>query len=264
MSQEFDTVVIGGTMFACGFSLTAGNCIVIEREAVPGYEFINSFSPGLENGRGLESEEALALKKELEDTNILHDGRISPGALTTVLFKKIKARKTNFLFWTEVTGIERNEDCFRIKLFNASGNTSISAKNVLDTTSAGFLGSNLHAVKGKYINALLNCRENTEGMLPEEFPGKIIPCRFPSEKVYSLEVDRNISWPDARKQLISEWSRRPASLESWRIAACAFNFSFVLDKGPFEKEPGRVNMPSGAYSNPLEAFEAGINCSKRG
>lgn len=255
MEMKYKTAVIGGTLTALGAALALkDDYIIIEKGAVPGFEFAHAFKAGINWDKTPVTAPGEAFKSEMEKRNILENGRISIAALPPILFNMIKNEGLNFLFWTEIVEISREGGCWKIKLFNASGLNTILAENILDTTSGGVFGKFASSLKMKKINAVLN--GTGEISVPEN--AEIVDCRFPSEKIFSVSLDLKDDWPSARKKLFDAFISGHHCMKQWRIAATAFTFDYSSEKGPFMSDEKWTRLPSTGYDNPLAAFEGGF------
>ena len=254
MEMKYKTAVIGGTMTALGAALALkDDYIIIEKGAVPGFEFAHAFKAGKNWDMTPVAERGASLKAELEKRNILENGRVSIAAIPPVIFNMIKNEKLNFLFWTEIPEITKKGKYWEIKLFNASGLNTILAENILDTASGGVFGKFASSLKMKKINAVLN----GTGEFTVSENAEIVDCRFPSEKIFSVSLDMSADWPSARKKLFNTFIYGHQRNKEWRIAATAFTFDYSSEKGPFIADEKWTYLPSTGYDNPLAAFDAG-------
>jgi hypothetical protein len=259
MKDRYETVIIGTTLTGLGLACrNKKNSLIIERTASPGHEYINAFAPGKNWDNEAESPDGKSLKKELKERNILSNGKAHISALAPVLCKFIKEKEINVLFWTEITQIEKKEGKFKLEILNASGLSQINADKIIDTSQVRTSSPDRSSIISKSVNALLHC-ENGAHQAPELKEGKIMEGRFSDEKFFSLPLDINEQWPLARKKLLNAWEKRPEEISSWLIASTASEFSYVSLKGPFEIEENWIHLPSTAYLNPVDSFDAGIN-----
>ncbi|MDD5597809.1 MAG: hypothetical protein PHV82_07680 [Victivallaceae bacterium] len=261
MNQNYETLIIGAGLTGIGLACAdKENSLIIERTISPGSEYINAFNPGNDWQEEPLTSGGKNLKKELEDRNILCDGKVHISALSPVLYSFIKTEKLNVLFWTEITGIEKVRGNFEVEIYNASGLRKIKVKKIIDTSPERRSAPDKSSIISKSINALLHCEKEISSF--ELKNGKLLNGRFPSEKYFSLPVEVNDSWPDARKKLFAAWEKRPGKLSGWLIAATASEFAYSSAKGPFEIKNNWLHLPSAAYSNPIQSFEAGVNFFK--
>lgn len=258
MNQSYETLIIGATLTGIGLACNnKKNSLIIERTASPGSEYVNAFNPGKDWEKETATPEGKKLKNELEERNVLCDGKAHIPAMAPILCNLIKKEKLNALFWTEITKIEKAEDVFEIEILNASGLQKISAKKIIDTTALRISSPDKSSIISKSINAILHCENEISAFKMKT--GKIIDGRFPSEKFFSLPVEISDSWPEARKKLFDSWERRADEIKDCLMASTASEFAYVSEQGPFEIEKNWLHLPSTAYSNPLESFDAGIN-----
>lgn len=261
--ETVSVLVIGATLAGLGLA-SAGKerTLVVERTSGPGREYIGCFHPGerLEEPTG--SEAAAALREELVRRNLLSDeNRLHLGALAPVLFNRIRQDGLRVRFLTEVIRIERETDTngYTVTLFDASGFRQIRVLSIVDTTSLRLSSPDVRPdIRGKKINAMLH---NTDPLasvpVVDDGHAEVVQGRFPGEVILKLRLDPGDDWPAARGKLHRYWADRPAAFGSWTLALVADAFELHTEKGPFSIGDRWVWLPSCAYANALQSFDAG-------
>lgn len=255
MEKNYDLLIFGSTFTSLGACFSNNNnSLIIERSSQVGYEFINSFNQGTNWNLELHDEKTHDLKKGLLERGILDcNGNIHIPALAPFLYSMIKSNKIPLLLMTEIVDIKRYADGFIVDVFNASGLISYKTKKILDTRTATSI------VRKKSINAIISCFDD-EYIRPLEWCDKIelVKGKLNREYILKLQIDKDKNWTEARKELHDLWIARPDEFKNWTISAVADRFEIAVEKENicFDKEYSII--PSTAFQNPLESFEAGI------
>ena len=259
---DVPVLVIGATMAAFGIAYKLREkALVVERTALIGHEFVNSYNPGEEWNLSLVFSESVDFKKELKARNLLtEDGKVHIPALSPVIFNRIKKEKFNFLFMTEVVEITKMINGYKVTLYNNSGYQTINVKMIIDTTSAvASYSGKIESINSKSINAMLHPSTiNAEFPQAKENHVTFVQGRFPSEVIMSFKLEKEDSWIVAREKLHRYWINRDESIRDWTMAATAATFAIQCEKGPVLLDDYWVWLPSCAYRNPLESMEAGL------
>lgn len=258
----YRTIVLGATCAGLGAALEdIDGTLVIERTALVGHEFINSFNPGKGWNDTPLSASGASLKEELRERGILsEDGLVHLPALAPVLYNRIHGSGLRVLLLTEVLEVEDRGDGVEVTIHHASGKSVVRAERLIDTRTEA-AASDLVA---KRINAMLMyVGEKTPEIVAPIAPiasnagAEIVKCKLAGELVLKLEVGNEDGWIQARSKLNRLWTDRAAEWSDWRICAVATCFEVVLSSCS-STEKGRIlRLTSAAYRNPLEAFEAG-------
>lgn len=259
MDKEYDNVIIGCSMAGLGIALKHENTLIIDRGAVPGFEFFNALKHGSGYDNELNNKAAIELKEDLIKRNILADAKVTPAAVVPVLFDIIKRRKLNVLFWSEPVGVEPDGAGYVVSFYNASGISTVKAARVIDTTAECVSATEKCGITGKRINALLNCTDNQDFNTSGLQPAAVVDCRFASEKIVSLPLASETTWVEARKQLIAFWKQRPDDIQSWLIASTAYGYDFEVSSAIDVIDDNWLYWASAGYDNPLAAFDAGLS-----
>jgi hypothetical protein len=261
---ESPILIYGATFAGLGLAYRLGKqAIVIERSSLVGHEFINSYNPG----KGLENEPSSeigkCLHKELAERNLLQqDGRVHLPGISPMLFHFIRKHELSVLLMTEITEVKKTDDGFEVTLYNTSGSQTMRVRDIIDTTSTCTSKPSMKfEMTGKRINAILDGPSLTEPIKDSMYG--LIQGGFSSEIYLKLDIQPEDQWAAAREKLHRFWMNRPERLQPWKLAAVADTFEIRLAEGPYPLEDGRVWLPSCAYSNLMEAFEAGISYAEQ-
>ncbi|MBN1864914.1 MAG: hypothetical protein JW808_08440 [Victivallales bacterium] len=262
--EIYGTLILGATMAGLGIAESLEeDFLLVERLAVPGYEFVSAFEPGWDWPASAKSAKAKNLEEELVRRGILDETSFALHipALAPVLCNLIYPRRGNFLFWTEVVRVERlgQGEGFCVTLSNASGIARVKAANIVNTNTRIPEISGRHTcnipLAAKYINAML-CRNVSDDMPPP--PLGLVPGKHRNEAVLRLPVDVSESLSSARERIMDFWAIHPARAAGWRIASIATVFSErpVVDTSSDIPE-GFTNLTSITFGNPISAYDAG-------
>lgn len=261
MNNCYEILILGSTFAGLGAAYACrSNMLVLDRRTQIGYEFINSFDPGEHWNRIDLSSEGEKLKKELLDRDILSEnGLIHLPAAAPLMYHRISRDEVPILLMTEVINIQQKSGVFEVEIFNVSGSHSFRALRILDTVFDTRLQSVYRPeVISKSINAMLYNVES-EDQMPSGWSKEVrfFRGKLPGEVILKLRLDEKDDWISARCKLHQLWENRPDFLKRWTIAAVADCFEQTVQKGPMDVTENWSILPSAAYRNPLEAFEAG-------
>lgn len=257
------TVVIGATFAGVGIAAAAKQkALIVEQASQPGHEFISSYRPGEHWDCKPRTPEGKRFLDQLVQRNVLSDnGLVHIPAVLPVLCHYIKTERLPILLMTTIADISEQPDGYEVTLFHASGMETITAERIIDTSSQGLFHSGKpQSITGKSINAMLHRPAEPTASPPVSYDKSVsfVQGRFESEVILKVELAPDDDWIAARRKLHSLWSSRPESLRSWSIAALADTFEMHTAEGPTEISRNWCRLPSCAYSNLLEAFEAGL------
>lgn len=275
-------LIIGATFAGIGVASAARrDAWVVEQASQPGSEFVGSYRIGQHWDRPFRTPEGKRFLQELRQRNIVSgDCRVHLPAVLPVLCRTILAERLHLLLQTAVADIADHPDGYEVTLFHASGMQTIVAERIVDTSSPSSPQTNTRAserrheaerhspgavrqaawpVTRKSINAMLH-RPGPAAPLPPSFDESVsfAQGRFDSEVVLQVSLEPHDDWIAARQKLHRLWSGRPEAMRAWSIAAVADTFETHTGKGPFNLRPNWSRLPSCAYANLVEAFEAGL------
>ncbi|NOU65473.1 hypothetical protein GC096_15670 [Paenibacillus sp. LMG 31461] len=263
-NRYYPTIILGATFAGLGAAYACGKeALLIERSALVGYEFINSYNLGEDWHATVLSEEGEKLKNELLERGILsEDGRVHIPAIAPVLYNKIGCDSLPILLHSDIADIRQLGAGYEVTIYNASGFNSYRTDRIIDTRPE-YAPS--HLIKSKSLNAMLNCGEDdpevstTAGSYLLLTKGKL-----KGEVVAKVPIEVEDDWITARHKLHQLWAGRPKEWESWTISSVAGFFELQIEpETGGEIAPSWFSLPSAAYRNPLEAFEAGLLVKRR-
>ncbi|MDF2721326.1 MAG: hypothetical protein K0Q59_1001 [Paenibacillus sp.] len=258
-------LVIGATFAGIGISSAAKRAsreaLIVEQASLPGQEFIGSYRPGTNWSGAARTQEGNRFLHQLRQRNVLSEhGRLHIPAVMPIVCDYIRQEQLSVKLMTTITHISEFSDGYNVTMLDVSGVHTVVAKQIVDTTARGLFdaGAERRIVR-KSINAMLH-HPTPEGALPEPFDGDVsfVRGRFDSELIVQVAVDPDDDWMTARQKLHRVWSERPERLRPWMIAAVADSFETHTGQGPVSIRPDWFGLPSCAYGNLLEAFEAGM------
>ncbi len=152
-------------------------------------------------------------------------------------------QKADLLFGTDVVSVEKSEKGFSCLVHNVEGFSTFEAKRIIDTRCSAQM------CDGKTYDLMIVSDE-----VPA-FPG--VSCKkVGQEKHYilSVPVEADCSYPDARAaafQVVKQFS------SSQRLIYSAGEFNYQVKAGYPKEENGILYLPSKAYADPAQAFNAG-------
>jgi hypothetical protein len=255
-------LIIGATFTGIGIAAAARErSLIIEQGAQPGSEFISSYRQGVNWDYLPHTEAGNRLRQELIERNVLGDnGRVHIPAALPILCRYLESERLPVMLMTSVVSIIKRKDDFEVTLIHTSGLQTIIAEQIIDTTGRGWGKDTSLPATRKSLNAMLHNPESSSS-LPQTFDSRMTVSigRFVTGAILELELHPDDDWITARRKLHSLWSGRPESWRSWSIAAIADAFDYRTARGPVSMEKNRIRLPSCAYSNLLEAYEAGLD-----
>ncbi|WP_020616380.1 hypothetical protein [Paenibacillus daejeonensis] len=258
----YPLVVLGATFAGLGAAYSRiDETLVLERSALVGYEYINSYRPGDGWHETKLSERGEDLKAELVRRQILgEDGRVHIPAVAPVMYNRITHDKLQLQFHTEVTAIDEHEQGWEITIYSPSGFSRMLAGAILDTRPEHAPEG---AITGKRLGAMLNCGTDEPELPGEEQLGvQFVRGKLAGEVMAQLRIDTGDDWPSARHKLHELWTNRPEAWQAWTLSAVAGYFNYEgRPKVPTWTER-RADLLSYAYPNPLAALEAGIRTGR--
>lgn len=256
--------IYGATLAGIGLSSAIGErSFLAEPSAMIGREFIASFHPGQNWENEPASAAAQQLRDELLRRNLLSsEGKVHLPPIAPVLFNRVRTESLNVRMMTRIVEVETTASKHLITLHNASGLQQITAGCIVDTTStcasAPFYNPR---VSQRKINAMLHCPQSE---MPAEMPQvadenvEIVSGLFPGELILKFGLEPNDDWIAARHKLHRYWMNRPEVLRPWTLAAVADEFEIGAPRGPHCIAEKWFWLPSCAYDNLLEGFDAGV------
>ncbi|MNI07146.1 hypothetical protein D3C73_601510 [compost metagenome] len=262
---EYPILIYGATFAGLGMASSLGKqAIVVERTSLVGHEYVNSYRPGHGLTKISVSDIGQALYSELAERNIVHeDGAVHLPGISPVLFHFIRKQGLDVRLMTEITDVKPTEGGYEVQLYNTSGTQSMKVRDLIDTTSICSSTSLYNpSLQGKRINAILNGPPLEAPLGDPKLGYELVQGGFASEVYLQFKVDYDDNWMSARNKLHQLWMNRPEALRKWKMAAVADTFDIKVNKGPETVGSGWSWVPSCAYDNFMEAFEAGLSYVK--
>jgi hypothetical protein len=258
--SDYDVLVYGATFAGLGVALTCREkTLVVERTKLVGSEYINSFNIGNNLKNEPLSPIGKKLKEELLQRNVLSEGGdVHLPGIAPVLYRMVQTEQINLLLMTELVDIRPSADGFDVTLFNRSGLQHYKVKHIIDTTTlCRFYPSDIIY---KRLNAMLHSPREDAAWPVSDQPGvTFVKGLFPAEVILRFELSPEDNWVSARHKLYRYWSKEHEKFEPWVIAAVADEFETRSPQGPHWIKENWSWLPSNAYSNCLNAMDAGWN-----
>ncbi len=255
--KHYKTAVFGATVLAAGIAEMLGDsAIIIEKSESVAIDYTSCINMPLSEIRECKTEQTKNFLKDITTRNLIDEtGKVHVFPIAGICAKRFL--KGNTLLSTDVISVERKNDAYEITLFNIDGFTVISAEHIIDTTATGILGINADELDfKKYLNAAIYGSCNCNSIL---FKG-----RFENEFVYSVPVDKNISYSEAVNLLHKNWQKLSENdLKNFELTAIAPQFAYIFDSPvEFYIDTNYLFKPSASQKNLGEAFEEGIYASE--
>jgi hypothetical protein len=260
ITPSYDQLIVGATCAGLGNLLAQpGESLLVEASSSLGLAFIEAFRPG----SGWDADDGLDdlardVRRELIERNVLKDGRVHLPAVGAVLFDRLHKSGADYLFLTDVCEVKATGDGYEIRLSNRSGESTVSVKRILDTTTCLLSKPEIDIpLKSKRVNANLKPSGEDVPALPASGDGFTLTAgRWDSEVFLSLELPLDADWPQARQALHRFWMARPDTLKGWDLASVATQLVEIPEKAISPSENWR-HLPSAIFENPLAALAAG-------
>jgi hypothetical protein len=248
--KQYDVAVLGATFLGFGIALNSENCVVIESGGIFGPEFTGNYkicppakvSPKTESGK--------EFLRQLEMRKIVSaSGDIYQAPAVYVMSAFLRERPVDILLMTEVMDIAGKDGVYHIRVYHAGGFETITAKKIVDTnvfakkTDAPFAGG----IK-KSLNAVIyNPQANSLDRLSYNEASKLY--------TYSLPV----SFEKTRYEAIEELCGLEGIFKTKNMKISSIASEFAYDMPPVHRviAENLIWNPSIAYTNPVEAFDAG-------
>lgn len=258
--RHYDTVIFGATFLGLAAACECkGKVAVVEKGGLLGAEFTNSYKvcrPGI---AGMKTRAGREFLEELNRRGLVSaEGDIYPApavyVLSARLDKKMQERaegEFDILLTTEVISVQPTGDELEIRLFHSDGFEVISAERILDTTDTGTgHEEGLSHPMQKQLNVVVYNpdKASMEG-LSYNTRNQLYTYTLPAE----LSEER---W-EVVERLCAEPVKTLFAEKRIQISGIASDFSYTMEK--IRKSVGERFewIPSAAYDNLAEAFDAG-------
>ena len=260
---HYDTLVIGAGCWSAGVALSGrGSTVIVDRGAIVGAEYFDTFRPTSNWKSELRSAEARELFRALDDRGGINGERSDALMLAPFLYKALLPHTETFRLWTEITAIRPDGDGFAVTLFDADGSEEIRAGRIIDTTpeclsNPAFGRANCKAASLTAVAIAPNAAEMMKIWNPAV--GTMRPGRSDDELFFTVPVDPSDSWPASREKLLNAWnSRREIFFKLNKIATIAKQRARELECDEYAFAPNHTFFNCARFANPLLAIDAGI------
>lgn len=235
MDNYTDTLIIGASFYGMALAKTLGNnALLIERGYRIGEEFsstlrVSEFSGTVKTELGKRFLDGMKEHKLINENNNIYN---TPSAY--LLAEITEGARAYFV--TEILGINKTREGYRVELFNQEGRREIYANRIIDTVT-------ISESEEKRLNVIVRSRE-AEGVKYDPYINSyIFPFNAkPGEKLI-----------DTRKRLYDYLLQNP-SLGAVYIADC---YDCDIEEPIIKKDENYYIIPSLGYKNPVSAVDAG-------
>lgn len=239
--KRYEVLVLGATFAAAGLAQVLGSrCLVADRRAQPGWEFLSALNFGTEYDRPLAAAAAQQLQQEWAQRGCFAaDGRINLLDCGASLCRRLEGAQV--LLNSEIAAVEKTPEGFVVTTHGTAGFRRWAARRVIDTRCPAT------KIAQKSYHALLHAE------VPAPLPKSLQLERWGDEGDFVLKcpVPADASFAQARAALQAQL---PAG---YRPVLTADAFACVPDEIPPE-EDGVEYLVSCGYANPLLAYDAGV------
>lgn len=259
-----DTLILGSGCWSAGAALSGrGSLLVVDRGAVIGAEYFDTFRPTSGWKSELRSAEARELYRAMADRGGIDGERSDSYLLAPFLYKMLIPHHSKFRLWTETVSIRPDGNGFLVTLFDADGSEEIRAGRIIDTTPDCI--SNPDFGRANRKNAALAAAviaPAAADLMREWRPadGTLRPGRTSDELFFTVPVGADDSWPESREKLLKAWNRRrEIFFRSCKIASIAKQRQVEVREDDHCFAPNHHYFNAGRFANPLSAVDAGIS-----
>lgn len=238
----YDALIIGSGYSAVGYALKNGNSIIIEETQccdsqfyLPLRSFVcDDYSPVTDLGKRLNS--------VFEKYNLFKDGYMCTNAFEPAFCEFLRTEKVEIFLKSRVVNYIKTDGIFEITVISSEGLSTIYAKNVFDTRPQKDAKRFLTVLSmTKDIDSAIKLLSNTfeDATFEKAFYDDRFAMHLPAEILDINEMLINIH-------------------DKWLLAGTEAKILYVAPVFFTEKDSS-VDFPKDYnFSNPIEAFEAGI------
>lgn len=256
--KKFDRIIIGASCWSAGQVLQGRtDCLVIDRHALIGREFFETYRECVGMDDPLDSPAARKIRDELLARGKIND----PQALAPLLYAELRHLTGQFRLWTEIMEIRREADGWLLAVHDVEGDGELFAGELIDCTPECISHPDFSRrnITGYRLNAIIL----EPGFRDWEGSGfRFRPGRNDHEFIMSLDMPPGTGWAEARKLLLDNWRKRPASRKNARICAVAGCFEYLVRENSARLDKNYHYFNSAAFPNPLAALDyaGGTTC----
>ncbi len=251
--QTVDTVILGAGCWSAGQVLSGANVLVVDRGARVGEEYFAAFRQVAPLSGKCRSDWGTRLLAELVARGQENDFY----ALAPLLYAELKPHHRRFSLWTEVVGIQRAKDGWRLELSNISGSERITCRKLIDVTPE----CRSNPAFGR--ENIAGCRTNIAILTPE--PEALLNWNTPDfsfsagrtgDEVFAAYTHAaTAGYPEVRQAVIDLWRNRPAGLKAARIAAFGQARDFDVKENFKELNENYCYFNGNQFENALAAID---------
>lgn len=241
--KRYEVLVLGATFAAAGLAQVLGSrCLVVDRRAQPGWEFLGALNFGAGYDRPLACTAAQQLQQEWAQRGCFAaNGRINLLDCGASLCRRLEGAQV--LLNSAIAAVEKAPEGFVVTTHGTAGFRRWTARRVIDTRcpAAKIVQKSYHALLHTETPELLQNMQLERWGDEGDF---VLKCPVPPEA----------SFAQARAALQAQLRQLPAG---YRPVLTAGAFACVPDETPPE-EDGVEYLISCNYANPLLAYDAGV------
>ena len=253
--MEFsEKVILGGTCLAAGLVLNGnGNATVLERGAVIGGEYFDTYRPILPMDQPVKSDAIRPLQEELRKRGAFNDAY----ALAPLLYRALVPHTRQFKLWLEILEVKQIGSEWELLFCDAGGTDTIRCRTLIDTTPncRFFPEFAKRHLKGQFLSAEIYT-ETPEAFFQWKGSGlNFHRGRVDDELFFTCEFPAGTSYPEMRRILLQRWTDRPAELRESRIRSIAKSAGYRMDLSTARLGENLYWVDPTCDPNPLAALD---------
>ena len=252
--KHSDTVILGGSCLAAGLVLNgAGNATVLERGAVIGGEYFDTYRMVTPMDQPLKSASVRALQEELQRRGALNDAY----ALAPLLYRALLPHSRQFKLWLEILEVKRVGNEWEVVFCDAGGIDTIRCTTLIDTTPNCRLFPAFARTfcTGQFLAAEIHT-ETPEAFLSWKESGLTFHRgRTADELFFTCEFPAGVSYPEMRRVLLQRWAERSGERKAGRIRSIAKQAGYHMALSAAELGENLYWMNPVRDANPLAALD---------
>lgn len=256
MNNKYKTLLLGATFYGISKLMKSPNdCILIERTSLIGSEFVDSFHRLDAKKTDVNSAFGRRFKEDLQSQGIMNcEGTIYPAPALYLFCGLLQEVPYNILFNTEITKIEKTETGYSIIIFNCDGFSTIYAKEIIDTTSAGVLHDRIKSIKAsKSLNVVID----RQMPVNSDYSHYLMFNHLMRTIVFQFPVAIEDDYSTAMNKLQLFWRNSMQGLYEGKIILTANTFAYHMPYTKIEIAPHYHWIPSCGFHNLLHAIDEG-------
>ena len=243
------TILLGSGFFAAGYAASHPDSLILEAGQLADAAFFPSMEGFLQVPPTAKSRAGGETARRLRAAGFYQGNSNDPTKTEPVLSASMAANGANVLFSTVVTGIERDEDGFRVAVFTPDGERAYHAGRVIDTRVPS---------DGHLYRVLLGGikEEIPDGTSPDGIPYSVLS-GLPGERaVLTLCFPTDVSPADGR--LAAVRALEACMPEGGQVLTMALICAKENYPAPAWTREGFVRLDERFFFDPLTAYETGV------